>query len=263
MSKLDHAISQLSRNSWWLKAPFALASFIAVSLFSSIAPAASVESHREFRSSTEGENQSRASLTMEERIAYQWIIEEVYWRHRIWPEENPEPKPPLDQVVPSSALHAKVEDYLKKSLALAVYWQKPITAEELQGEIERMASQTKRPEMLRELWEALGNDPYVIAECLARPLLAARQISNEWYPGELQIEQPEWLRALLAALSQDHRTTGNWKRLFDELWTTTPPSLAVEAAAGAEDYRLPEIMAGAPSCMDDTWVATSLTGAPN
>ena len=85
MRKLDPAISQLSRSSWLLKAPFALASLIAVSLFSSIAPAAFVESHREFQSSTEGESQSRASLTMEERIAYQRIIEEVYWRHRIWP----------------------------------------------------------------------------------------------------------------------------------------------------------------------------------
>ena len=33
-----------------------------------------------------------------------------------------------------------------------------------------MASHTKQPEVLQELFEALGNDPFVIAECLARPV---------------------------------------------------------------------------------------------
>ncbi len=37
-----------------------------------------------------------------------------------------------------------------------------------------MASHTKQPEVLRELFEALGNDPFVIAECLARPVLTER-----------------------------------------------------------------------------------------
>jgi len=40
-------------------------------------------------------NQAR-TLTFAERVAYQRAIEDVYWRHRSWP--NPEPKPPLDAV---------------------------------------------------------------------------------------------------------------------------------------------------------------------
>jgi hypothetical protein len=44
----------------------------------------------------------------------------------------------------------------------------------VQAEIDRMASHTKRPEVLRELFAALGNDPYIVAECLARSLLADR-----------------------------------------------------------------------------------------
>ena len=27
-------------------------------------------------------------LTFDERVSYQRAIEEVYWRHRIWPEES-------------------------------------------------------------------------------------------------------------------------------------------------------------------------------
>src|SRR5205814_7892662 len=72
----------------------------------------------------------------------------------------------------------KVEDYLGSAQALEDYWQRPITAEQLQTEMERMAQHTKQPEVLRELFKALGNDPFVIAECLARPALAERLVTN-------------------------------------------------------------------------------------
>jgi N-acetylneuraminic acid mutarotase len=65
----------------------------------------------------------------------------------------------------------KVEDYLKKSNALDLIYQRPITKEQMQAEMNRMAAETKDPELLRELWAALGNDPYRIAECFARPIL--------------------------------------------------------------------------------------------
>jgi hypothetical protein len=44
-------------------------------------------------------NVSQRSLTFAERVAYQRAIEDVYWRHRIWPKERPEPKPSLDSVM--------------------------------------------------------------------------------------------------------------------------------------------------------------------
>ncbi len=67
---------------------------------------------------------------------------------------------------------SKVHDYLRKSRALQDYWQQPITSEQLQAEMDRMAEHTKQPDVLRELFAALGNDPLVAAECLARPILA-------------------------------------------------------------------------------------------
>src|SRR5438445_8226196 len=120
------------------------------------------------------------TLTFADRVAYQRAIEEVYWRHRIWPKENPDPKPSLDAVMSQAQLEKKVEDYLRKSQALEDYWQRPITAEQLQAEMDRMAQHTKQPEVLRELFAALGNDPFVIAECLARPALADRLLTT-WY----------------------------------------------------------------------------------
>jgi hypothetical protein len=124
-----------------------------------------------------GSDPAAAGLTFAERAAYQRAIEEVYWRHRIWPRsrgERPDPKPSLDAVMSQTQLEKKVADYLRNSQALEDYWKRPLTAEQLQAEMDRMAKHTKQPEMLRELFEALENDPFVIAECLARPMLAER-----------------------------------------------------------------------------------------
>src|SRR5215472_2006206 len=117
---------------------------------------------------------SQRTLSFAQRVAYQRAIEEVYWRHRIWPKENPGPKPSLDAVMSQTQLEKKVADYLRESEALEDHWQRPITSEQLQAEMERMAQHTRQPEVLRELFEALGNDPLVIAECLARPVLTER-----------------------------------------------------------------------------------------
>ena len=125
-------------------------------------------------------NRSQRTLTFAERVAYQRAIEDIYWRHRIWPKERPDPKPSLDAVMSQAQLEKKVAAYLRKSQALEDYSQRPITAEQLQAEMDRIAKHTKQPEVLRELFEVLGNDPFVIAECLARPALADRLLRN-WY----------------------------------------------------------------------------------
>jgi N-acetylneuraminic acid mutarotase len=113
-------------------------------------------------------------------VSYQRAIEEVYWRHRIWPKENKNPKPPLDAVMSKAHLEEKVAYYLRMSQALADYWQRPITPKQLQAEMDRMAKHTKQSEVLRELFDTLGNDPFVIAECLARPALA-EHLLTDWY----------------------------------------------------------------------------------
>src|SRR6266404_4589905 len=99
---------------------------------------------------------SQRTLTFAERVAYQRAIEEVYWRHRIWPKANTGPKPPLDKVMSQAQLEKKVEEYLRKSQALEDYWQLSLTAEQLQAEMDRMAEHSKQSELLREVFAALG-----------------------------------------------------------------------------------------------------------
>src|SRR5436305_7187172 len=133
--------------------------------------------------------QTPRTLSFADRVAYQRAIEEVYWQHRIWPRNggaNAGPKPPLDKVMSQAQIEEKVEDYLRNSQALEDYWQRPITPDQLQAEMERMASHTKQPGVLREIFAVLGNDPFVIAECLARPVLAERLV-RELYAHDQRI----------------------------------------------------------------------------
>src|SRR5213595_3572439 len=65
--------------------------------------------------SPEASSLAQRTLTFAERVAYQRAIEDVYWRHRIWPKERPNPKPPLDVVMSQAQLEKKVENYLLNS----------------------------------------------------------------------------------------------------------------------------------------------------
>src|SRR6187549_1949574 len=55
---------------------------------------------------------SERTLSFAERVSYQRAIEDVYWRHRIWPNERRDPKPPLDSVMPLAQLEKRVAYYL-------------------------------------------------------------------------------------------------------------------------------------------------------
>jgi N-acetylneuraminic acid mutarotase len=171
-------------------------------------------------------------LSFADRVTYQRAIEEVYWRHRIWPKQRPDSKPALDAMMSQAIIEKKVQDYLRYSELLEQGWQKPITSEQLQAEMDRMAQHSKQPEVLRELFAALGNDPFVIAECLARPVLAER-FAN-----------------------------------VDPVAAGVPPAHPVETevpmtiAAVNRPYQLPVIASPSSECIDDSWTATSTTNAP-
>jgi N-acetylneuraminic acid mutarotase len=187
-----------------------------------------------FRSQTSPKICER-TLSFSERVAYQRAIEDVYWRHRIWPKDNPDSKPSLDAVISQVQLEKKVEDYLLKSQALEDHWQQPITAEQLQAEIDRMAQHTRQPKVLRELFAALGDDPFIIAECLARPIL-----SEHLKPAAI-----EWRKASL----------DSWRAESEN-------QMSKVTTAASANYKLPAISEGPSGCVDN-WTATSLINAPD
>ena len=168
---------------------------------------------------------SQRTLTFADRVSYQAAIEEVFWQHRIWPKDNSKPKPSFDAGLSEAQLEKEVEDYLSKSQALDQSNQ-PITASQLQAEMERMATHTRQPEVLHELFQALNNDPFIIAECLARPALAERMT------GAMHLAPA----------------------------MTTPLTSLVATATFS--YTLPAISGSAGQCTDDTWTPTDTSTAP-
>ena len=191
-------------------------------------------------------NRSQRTLTFAQRMAYQRAIEEVYWRYRIWPTANTGQKPALDKVMSQAQIEKKVEDYLRDSQALENYWQRPITPDQLQVEMDRMAQHTKQPEVLREIFAALGNDPFVIAECLARPVLVERLVhgvSNED-------------RVKLTRIASRKQPLQSWV-------VKAEARLPVTVASPSANYTLPVIGGPLGTCTDDTWTPTSLTDVPS
>ncbi len=175
---------------------------------------------------------SHSGLTFEQRVAYQLGIEEVYWRHRIWPKERPDPKPSLDAVMSQAQIERKVEDYLCKSQLVARHRGWPITGSELQAEMERMASHTLHPRVLLELFQALDNDPFAIAECLARPLVAERLCSELSGQGGV------------------------------EAFVPNANTVAAATAFTSQSYKLSQISVPL-DCTDDTWTPTTTVNAPD
>jgi hypothetical protein len=173
-------------------------------------------------------------LAFAQRVSYQRAIEEVYWQHRIWPAANAGPKPSLDKVMSQAQIEKKVEDYLRNSQALEDYWQRPITTEQLQAEMDRMAQHTKQPEVLREIFGALGNNPFVIAECLARSVLSERLLAN----------------------------FGHDKEPLDSVLTRAEKQMPKLMTPASANYTLPTIPDAPNGCVDNTWTATSTINAP-
>src|SRR5437764_173462 len=170
-------------------------------------------------------------------------------------------------------IEKKVEDYLRDSQALEDYWQRPITPDQLQREVERIATHTKQPGVLRELFAALGNDPFVIAECLARPVLAERLITELYaHDQRFHVELKRRAKAdmsyyavavmskgkdrlKLAAIAWPKEPLGSWLAKVEA-------QVPVTMAAVSANYTLPLIASPSGGCGDDTWTPTSLTNAP-
>jgi N-acetylneuraminic acid mutarotase len=199
---------------------------------------------------------SQRTLTFEDRVAAQKAIEQVYWNHRIWPKANTGTKPPLAAVLSDVAIRTKVEESLRQSEALTALWSRPVTADQLQAELDRMVAQTHDGATLRELFSALGDDPARIAETLARPALVRRLI-HDWYAFDSRFHGDLRARAEAAAaachavscmktLGGDYRETV-WRR--GDAATSTPagPTIVI----GADDWtgrlaRLARAVGGRP-----------------
>src|SRR5437773_2230054 len=96
---------------------------------------------------------------------------------------------------------------------------------------------------------AIEDDPFVIAECLARPVLAERFANGDPVAVDIPPTHPARMRPQKPALA-------GWLAKAE---TRVPVTMA---AVDRTKYTLPVIGSPWSSCIDDTWTATTLTNAP-
>jgi N-acetylneuraminic acid mutarotase len=179
------------------------------------------------------------AMTLEERIACREKIEDVYWAHRIWPQENQGQKPAREAVVPHAAIAARVEESLRYETAIGELWQEALSPQAIQAEMDREARATRDPAMLRELWAALDGDPARVAECLVRPELAERRIKERYAndPSWQEAARQRAAREIGASTTLDDLRAGSGQ-LLEVDWQRT--------AAGEADLPRPGVVELAP-----------------
>jgi N-acetylneuraminic acid mutarotase len=120
------------------------------------------------------------ALSFEERVAAERAVHDVYWRARSWPEGNVSAKPPLRAVMSDEDVRARVLDLLRKSNALATRYRRVPGSTVLGAELRRMAEGTRAPETLKAIFTALGDDPVLAAETLARRVVVERELRDAY-----------------------------------------------------------------------------------
>ena len=146
-------------------------------------------------------------LTFEERVAAQEAIERVYYSHQKGATK------PFEEAMPRAALEAKVRNYLKQSAALEEFWNTPVTAEMLAGEMRRIESRTSMPGRLDDLYDALGRDPVLIQECLARPVLVDR-MARSFFAQDRELHAAAIRQAEIAGSNGPRSATGRARVSF-------------------------------------------------
>ncbi len=162
-----------------------------------------------------------APLSLDARVRCLESIEHVYWQHR-----SGDSATSFAQALPQALLRRRAEDLELKAVALDELWQVRVSPQQVQAELDRMAAHSQSPARLRELFAALGDDPALAAECLARPVLVDRL-----------------LRAEYARDERLHGATESAKRPFETWWNETRTQLTPEPGAADFAYRLPLIAA--------------------
>ena len=117
---------------------------------------------------------------IENLVSCKTTIKELQWSYNIWPKENKTKKPSFTELVNKDQIYSSVVNNLKKQTVLANEFGIEISAEMLQGELDRMARDTKDPRRLQELFASLNNSPASIAECVARPNLVNRFLQEQY-----------------------------------------------------------------------------------
>jgi hypothetical protein len=113
---------------------------------------------------------------LDARVACQATLADLTWREMLWPDANPEPKPPRAAVLSDSELRDRVLEQGQMESVLASDYGIRVDARMLQRELDRIAASTRAPDRLMQRYAALGYDADRIGDCLVRPQLVESRL---------------------------------------------------------------------------------------
>jgi|GEM_PF-3458994 len=199
------------------------------------------------------------TLSFEERVEAQRAIERVHYSHQTGAVL------PFEKAVPRALLEAKVKDTLAKSAALERAG--AISEEMLQREQERIERDGRYPDRLREIYDALGNDPLRIRECFFRPALVDRLSAQPPLSGaSLQDSAPLQIDSVPAPESTcavDHweaMSSVNAPPLSSSYGTSRVWTGNLLLVWGADASG--NVLGGRYNPLTDSWTPISIVGAP-
>jgi hypothetical protein len=99
----------------------------------------------------------RKTPSMKKAAASQCAIEEVYWRHRIWPKENARSKPSLDEVMSSAEIEQKSKTICANRQALEDYWQRRSPLSNYKRRWSGLPVIPSSPRCCGKSWQHFGN----------------------------------------------------------------------------------------------------------
>ena len=114
-------------------------------------------------------------------VQCQSAIKELEWSHSLWPKENKKPKPFFIEVYDKTQVRESVMKNLKMQAITLQVFNKKITAEMLQQDLNRMAHNTKDSKKLKQIFKLLDNNPKTIVECVSRDYLVKKIFNSSYY----------------------------------------------------------------------------------
>src|SRR5438445_728571 len=178
---------------------------------------------------------ARRTLTFEERVSYQRAIEDVYWRHRIWPKENAHGKNTPARRSMKLNNH-EWDDTVQKLVGM--FSDQPVAAGVLPAKGRPMAEGPKA--------RGAANDK-LMTHLTTGTVSPLQEDETRYYAtamvnksaGHLKLATVSWLKEPLES----------WRARVEKQAATalTPPG---------DSYKLPPMSQG-DGCVEDTWTATA------
>lgn len=139
-----------------------------------------------FSCSVFGPHLEAGGLDLENRVQYQSLIEQTYLGHRSEAGIEAPKAVSIEGSILPEAIRQKVVTRLRMTHALKQIWGQSITESAVQSEYRRIIENSRDPELLHKLFDALNDDSDVIAGLLIQPILVRREIHRAyWWDHEI------------------------------------------------------------------------------